>query len=141
MRGMRVKKELQLQGWSKSWTRDSNSGPSSCRWPPRPSGRLSSSTKRKWRRPEKRRNRRRTRSRRRRRRRRRTSRSSGSTRGTLLLKIWIRDSPGGSTAFLIYFPNRALTSFFASWTARLGFFLTPMSRPGIKLTSVQLHLF
>ena len=30
---------------------------------------------------------------------------------------------------------------FASWTPQLGFFLTPMPRPGIELTSVQLHLF
>ena len=43
--------------------------------------------------------------------------------------------------FSIYFPNLALTSMLASSIARLGFFLPPMPRLGIELTSVQLNLF
>ena len=42
---------------------------------------------------------------------------------------------------LIYFPNWALTSMFATKMARLGYFLTLMPQTGIKLTPAQLHLF
>ena len=44
--------------------------------------------------------------------------------------------------FLIYCPNRALTSsMFASDGAARILFLTPMQRPGIELLPVKLHLF
>ena len=47
------------------------------------------------------------------------------------------------SAFITFLSNaqNAHLSMFASWMAQLGFFLPPMMRPGIKLTSVQLHLF
>ena len=40
-----------------------------------------------------------------------------------------------------FFSHLLLKSTFASYMARLGFFLTLMPQPGIKLKSVQLHLF
>ena len=43
--------------------------------------------------------------------------------------------------FLIYFLNHALASRFTSKMVWLGFFIPPMPRPGIELTSANLHLF
>ena len=47
------------------------------------------------------------------------------------------------SAFITFLSNaqNAHLSMFAPWMAQLGFFLPPMPRPAIKLTSVQLHLF
>ena len=48
---------------------------------------------------------------------------------------------GHKHCLFIYFTNCALPSMLATKMAWLGFFPTPMSQPGIELTSVQLHLF